>query len=64
MTHAKKLQLMTFVIYSIIASIGSKILDIHWIHILNALILSAILYHILEWKYNWVEEGEENNDTV
>ena len=60
MTHAKKLQLMTFVIYSIMASIGSKILDIHWIHLLNALVLSNILFHILEWKYDWTDEGDND----
>ncbi len=62
MTHAKKLHLTTFIIYSIIASIGSKLLNVHFIHILNALILSAILYHLLEWKYDWVEQEEENNE--
>ncbi len=58
MNHAKKLQFMYFIIYSIVASIGSKLLDIHFIHMLNALILSAILYHILDWKYDWVTKEE------
>lgn len=62
MNYAKKLHLITLVIYSIMASIGSKIFDIHWIHVLNALILSAILYHLLQWKYDWVEEEENNAD--
>lgn len=62
MTHAKKLQFIYILIYSIIASIGSKILNIHWIHLLNTLILSAILYHILEWKYSWVEKDDIKND--
>ena len=60
MNYAKKLHLITFVVYSIMASIGSKFLNIPWIHLLNALILSAILYHLLEWKYDWVEEGDNN----
>ncbi len=62
MNYAKKLHFTTFIIYSIIASIGSKFLNVHWIHILNALILSNILFHILEWKYDWTEQEEESED--
>jgi len=58
MTLGKKTYLMGIVIYTIIASILSPILKIEWIYIFNTLILSAILYHILEWKYDWVEEEE------
>ncbi len=63
MPHAKQIQFMTYIIYAIIASVGSKLLNIHFIHILNALILSNILFHILEWKYDWIEEGGENNES-
>ena len=62
MLYAKKLQLTTIIVYAIIASIASKFLDIHWIHLLNSLILSAILYHLLEWKYSCISEEEENNE--
>ena len=62
MNYAKKLHLIIFVVYSIMASVGSKILDIHWIHLLNVLILFSILYHLLEWKYDWIEESEEENN--
>ena len=63
MNYAKKSQFIYFIIYSMLASIGSKFLDVHWIHLLNALILSAILYHILEWKYDWVDKEGENNES-
>ena len=57
--HAKTYQFITYIIYSIIAGIVSKYLNVHWIHVLNALILSAILYQILEWRYDWVEEDND-----
>ena len=61
MTLGRKIYLMGIVMYTIIASILSPILKIEWIHIFNALILSAILFHILEWKYDWVEEEGKND---
>ncbi len=62
MTFARKLHLIGIIFYSIIAGIASKFLNIHWIHLLNGLMLSAILYHILEWKYDWIEDGENNEN--
>ena len=59
MNFAKKFQLIHYIIYSIIASIASKLINVHFIHVLNALILSAILYQILDWRYSY-EEGEDN----
>ena len=58
----KKLTIIGVVLYTIIAHIFGKFLDIHWIHIFNSFILVSILHNILEWKYDWVEESEEEND--
>ncbi len=62
MLMGKKLSILTFVGYTVIAHIFGTIIEIHWIHILSLLILINILYHLLEWKYDWVEESEEEND--
>jgi len=57
----KKLTIFGVVLYTIVASIIAKFIDIHPIHVLNTLLLASILHNILEWKYDWVNE-EENND--
>lgn len=57
----KKLTIIGVVLYTIIAYIFGKFMDIHWIHIFNSFMLVSILHNILEWKYDWVNK-EENND--
>ena len=59
MNKATQIHLFTVIIYGIISTFGSKLLNIHWIHILNGLMLSAILYHLLDWKYNYEEEDKK-----
>jgi len=43
-----------------VAIFSSKFLDIHWIHVLTVLLLSSILYQILEWKFDWIIEDITN----
>ena len=57
----KKLTIIGIVLYTVIAHICAKFIDVHWIHVLNTFLLASILHNILEWKYDWVSE-EENND--
>jgi len=56
MTFAKKLHLTAIILYTIVAVVISKFTQIHFIHIFNGLMLSSILYNLLDWKY----EEEEN----
>ena len=60
----KKLTIIGVVLYTIIAYIFAKFADIHWIHVFNSFMLVSILHNILEWKYDWIEqeENEEEND--
>ena len=58
----KKLTIIGVVLYIIIAHIFAKFGDIHWIHFFNSFMLVSILHNILEWKYDWVEESEEENN--
>ncbi len=57
----KKITIIGIVLYTIIAHIFAKFVDIHWIHVFNSFMLVTILHNILEWKYDWVEESEEEN---
>ncbi len=59
----KKLSVTAVVLYMLIAHIGGHYLKVHWIHIFNSFILVCILHNLLEWKYDWVgQEEEENHD--
>lgn len=58
----KKLSVIAVVLYMLLAHIGGHFLQVHWIHIFNSLILVCILNNILEWKYDWVEETEEEKE--
>ena len=51
MTFAKKLHLTAIILYTIVAVVISKFTQIHFIHIFNGLMLSSILYNLLDWKY-------------
>lgn len=62
MNFGKGLSIITIVVYTILAHIGGVFIDVNWIHVFNSLILVSILYHILEWKYAWVSEEENNAD--
>lgn len=59
MIKAKQLYIATLIIYPIMALVGSKFLHIHWIHLLNTLLLCAIFHHLLEWKYDHQEDNKE-----
>lgn len=56
MPYFRQLHLTTIITYAILAIIASRFINIHFIHLLNAGLLSAILYQILEWKYGIEEE--------
>ena len=58
----KKLTVTAVVLYMLVAHVGGHFLKIHWIHIFNSFMLVAILHNILEWKYDWINEEEEDND--
>ncbi len=62
MIFGKSLSVLTVVAYTILAHIGATITKINWIHVFNSLILVSILYHLLEWKYSWVDQEEEENN--
>jgi hypothetical protein len=51
MTQPKFMYLFAVILYTIIANISSEFFNIHWIHILNGLMLSSILYNLLDFKY-------------
>ena len=54
MSQAKFMYLFGTILYTVIAFCSSKFFEIHWIHILNTLMLSSILFNLLDWKY-WEE---------
>jgi len=58
----KSLSVLTIVVYTILAHIGGAYLKVNWIHVFNSLILVSILYHLLEWKYDCVDQEEEENN--
>ena len=62
MIFPKKLNVLYIVCYTILAHVFSTILKTHWLNTFNTLILVAILYHILEWKYEWVDREGDNNE--
>lgn len=62
MPTGKSLSILSIIVYTILAHIGATILKIHWFHVFNGLMLVSILYHILEWKYSWVDEEENIED--
>ena len=63
MNFGKKLSILTVIVYVIFAHIGGTILNVHWLHVFSAITLLNILYHLLEWKYEWIgQEEEENHD--
>ena len=64
MNIGKPLSVLTIVVYTVLAYIGGAYLKVDWIHVFNSLILISILYHLLEWKYSWVGEEEENNEHI
>ena len=60
----KKLTVTAIVLYLLVAHIGGHFLKVHWIHVFNSFMLVCILHNILEWKYDWIEQEEieeENN---
>lgn len=62
MKLGKKLTILGVVLYTIVAHICGKIIDVHWIHVFNSFMLFCILHNILQWKYDWVSEEENNAD--
>ena len=58
----KKLTITAVILYMIVAHISGAYLKIHWIHVFNSFMLACILYNILEWKFDWAEENEEENN--
>jgi len=57
----KKLSIGAVVLYMLVAHIGEYFLKVHWIHIFNSFILVCILHNLLDWKFDWVDQGEEDN---
>ena len=58
----KKLSVTAVVLYMLMANIGGYFLEIHWIHIFNSFMLVCILHNLLDWKFDWVEQSEEENN--
>ena len=59
MTQAKSIYVFAIILYTILAYFSSKFFNIHWVHIFNTLMLSSILFNILDWRYGY-EEGDNN----
>ncbi len=55
----KKFTITAVVLYMLVAHVGGYFLKIHWIHIFNSFMLACILHNLLEWKFDWVVEGEQ-----
>lgn len=55
----KKIHLLAIIIYTIVSYFIQNLVQIHWIHIFNSLMLSSILYNLLDFKFN-CEEGDNN----
>ncbi len=58
----KKLNVMAVVLYMLVAHICGNFLEVHWIHVFNSFMLVCILHNLLDWKFDWVEESEEENN--
>lgn len=64
MTKSKWIYFGTIIVDSIFAAFISDIFKIHWSNALSLCLIGSVLYHILEWKYDWsYEEGEEVYDS-
>ncbi len=58
----KKLTIIGVVLFTVIAHICGKIIDVHWIHVFNSFMLVSILHNILEWKCDLIEEEKEEEN--
>jgi len=59
MPLSKQLFISAIILYSVVAFLTSKIVEIHYIHIFNTLMLSCILFNLLDWKYGVEEDSNE-----
>jgi len=56
MTKVKFVYVFGAILYTIIATYSAPYFKIHWIHILNTLMLGSIFYNLLDFKFNCEEE--------
>lgn len=59
MSLGKGLTILTVVIYSVIANLGAVVMEVHWLHVFNALMIVNVLHQILTWKHDLQEEDDE-----
>lgn len=57
MTLAKQIYVSAIILYTVLAFIGSKFTQLSIIDLFMSLMLSCILFQLLDWKYG-EEEGK------
>ena len=60
MTKTKFIYVFAVILYTVIAYISAKFFNIHWIHVFNGLMLSSILYNLLDFKFKCEDVSEED----